>query len=81
MALVDAHYRFIFVDIGQYSSNADGPVFQKSEFSTLYMKGQLNVPGPKYLPKARYLGAMPHVIVADKAISFVPHNHEALPKG
>ena len=29
MALVDAQYRFIFVNIGQYGSNADGPVFQK----------------------------------------------------
>ena len=72
MVLVDAHYRFIFVDIGQYGSNTDGPVFQKSEFGTLYMKGQLNVPGPKYLPKARYLGAMPHVIVADEAFSLCP---------
>ena len=69
MALVDAHYWFIFVDIGQNSSNADGPVFQKSEFGTLHIKGQLNVPGPKYLPKARYLGAMPHVIVADEAVT------------
>ena len=81
MALVDAHYRFIFVDIGQYGSNADGPVFQKSEFGTLYMKGQLNVPGPKYLPKARYLGAMPHVIVADEAFPLCPTIMRPFPRG
>ena len=32
MALVDANYKFIFIDIGQYGSNADGPVFMKSDF-------------------------------------------------
>ncbi|MCG8622026.1 MAG: transposase family protein [Proteobacteria bacterium] len=64
MALVDANYRFTFVDIGQYGSNADGPVFQKSEFGKMYLRNQLNIPGPKYLPRARYLGTMPHVLVA-----------------
>ena len=67
MALVDAQYRFIFVYIGQYGSNADGPVFQKSQFGSMFMKDQLNVPEPKPLPKARFLGNMPHVIVADEA--------------
>ena len=81
MVLVDAHYQFIFVDIGQYGSNADGPVFQKSEFRALYMKGQLNVPGPKYLPKARYLGAMPHVTVADKAFPLCPTIMRPFPRG
>ena len=81
MALVDAYNQFIVVDIGQYGSNADGPMFQKSEFGTLYMKGQLNVPGTKYLPKARYLGAMPHVIVADKAFPLCPTIMRPFPRG
>ena len=81
MALVDANYRFIFVDIGQYGSNADGPVFQKSEFGKLYLKNELNVPGPKHLPRARYLGAMPHVIVADKAFPLCPTIMRPFPKG
>ena len=29
MALVDADYKFIYVDIGDYGSNADGSVFKK----------------------------------------------------
>ena len=70
IALVDAHYWFKFVDIGQYGSNADGPVFQKSEFGKMYMKNELNVPGPKYLPNARYLGAI-----------FVSNYYEAIPQG
>ena len=81
MALVDANYRFIFVDIGQYRSNADGPVFQKSEFGKLYLKNELNVPGPKHLPRARYLGPMPYVIVADKAFPLCPTIMRPFPKG
>ena len=32
MALVDADYKFIHIDIGNYGSNADGQVFKKYEF-------------------------------------------------
>ena len=73
MALVDAQYRSIFVDIGQYGSNADGPVFQKSKFGSMFMNDQLNVPGPKPLLKARFLGNMPHVIVAGEAFPLCPN--------
>ena len=81
MALVDAQYRFIFVDIGQYGSNADGPVFQKSQFGSMFMKDELNVPGPKPLPRARFLGNMPHVIVADEAFPLCPNIMRPYPRG
>ena len=51
MAFVDANYHFIFVDIGNYGSNADGT-------GAMQM-----VP----LPNATELGNLPHVIVADEA--------------
>ena len=81
MALVDAQYRFIFVDIGQYGSNADGPVFQKSQFGSMFMKDELNVPGPKPLPRASFLGNMPHVIVADEAFPLCPNIMRPYPRG
>ena len=80
MALVDAQYKFIFVDIGQYGSNADGPVFQKSQFGSKYIRGELNVPGPKPLPRARFLGNMPHCIVADEAFPLCPNIMRPYPR-
>ena len=73
MALVDANYRFIFVDIGDYGSNADGTVFSKSEFGQMYLEDELDVPGPKPLPNAPELGNVPHVIVADEAFPLKPN--------
>ena len=72
MALVDANYKFIFIDIGQYGSNADGPVFMKSNFGYLYLNDLLDIPVPKQLPGAAHLGALPHVIVADEAFPLKP---------
>ena len=80
MALVDANYHFIFVDIGNYGSNADGTVFSKSEFGQMYLQNDLDVPGPKALPNAPELGNLPHVIVADEAVSFETKYYAAIPK-
>ena len=64
---MDAYYCFIFVDIGNYGSNADGTVFSKSEFGQIYLQNELDAPGPKPLPNAPELGNLPHVIVTDEA--------------
>ena len=73
MALVDANYRFIFVDIGNYGSNADGTVFSNSEFGQMYLEHELDIPGPKHLPNAPEYGNLPHVIVADEAFPLKPN--------
>ena len=80
MALVDANYRFIFVDIGNYGSNADGTVFSKSEFGQMYLEDELDVPGPKPLPNAPQLGNVPHVIVADEAFPLKPNIMRPYPR-
>ena len=67
MALVDADYRFTFVDIGDYGSNADGSVFKNCLFGQALINGQLNIPPPKPLPNFPEGGPLPHVIVADEA--------------
>ena len=80
MALVDANYHFIFVDIGNYGSNADGTVFFKSEFGQMYLENELDVPGPKPLPNAPELSNLPHVIVADEAFPLKPNIMQPYPR-
>ena len=67
LALVDANYRFIFVDIGEYGSNCDSNVFQFSNFGKKYRNEKLHIPGVKRLPNYQQEGPLPHVIVADEA--------------
>ena len=45
------------------------------------MKNELNVPGPKYPLNVRYLGEMPHVIVADKTFPLCPTIMRPFPRG
>ena len=44
MALVDANYRFIYVDIGEYGSNSDNGIFKNSLFEQALISGELNLP-------------------------------------
>ena len=67
MALVDANYRFIYVDIGEYGTNCDSNVFQFSSFGRKFLKNKLNIPDIKRLPDYNQEGPLPHVIVADEA--------------
>ena len=69
MALVDADYKFIYIDVGDYGSNCDTAIFKTSNFGKAYMYGQLNVPPPKTLdnlPQGQG-EELPHCLVADEA--------------
>ena len=72
MALVDASYRFIFVDVGQLGSNADGGVFRRSSFGQAFLNGELDIPPPKALPNAPEMGILPYYIVGDEAFPLRP---------
>jgi len=50
MALVDAHYKFIAVDIGAYGRNSDGGIFSNSNFGKALERNKLNIPDGKPLP-------------------------------
>ena len=64
-ALVDAHYRFIVIDVGGYGKQSDGGTFQASSLYQAIMSGTLQIPEPTTLPDSNDVA--PFVIVADEA--------------
>uniref|UniRef100_A0A3P9H8E2 DDE Tnp4 domain-containing protein n=1 Tax=Oryzias latipes TaxID=8090 RepID=A0A3P9H8E2_ORYLA len=72
LALVDADYRFLVVDVGSYGSNSDGGIFANSGLGQALRDGTLNVPPPSELPGAPELGKVNHVMVADEAFPLKP---------
>ena len=64
MAVVDATYRFVFVDIGAYGRNCDSTVFSESSFGRQMDDGTLPIPDDKFLPETSM--KTPCVILADE---------------
>lgn len=71
MALVDADYRFVTVDVGAYGRNSDGGIFRSSQLGKQLQAGTLNVPENKPLPETNTV--LPHVIVGDEAFPLLPN--------
>ena len=67
MALVDADYQFIYVDIGNYGSHSDGAVFKNSNLGQAFVNGELDIPEPKELPNYPEGGVLPYCWVSDEA--------------
>jgi DDE superfamily endonuclease len=67
MALVDAGYRFLYVDVGSYGRVSDGGVFNTCTSSSALDSGMLHIPPECNLPGAQT--AVPYVIVADDAFA------------
>lgn len=65
MAVCDAYYKFIYVDVGNEGSNHDGNIFRKSIFGKALLEGTLKIPGPKKLDGTDIM--LPHFFVADQA--------------
>ena len=67
LAAVDAHYRFIYVDVGSAGKNSDGGIFQKSSFNRALQEGKLGIPPPTPIAGCEDLGDLNFVFVADEA--------------
>lgn len=65
MALVDANYNFIALDVGSYGKNSDGGIFANSNLGKRLQQGTLGIPGNSLLPGTSI--ETPHVIVGDEA--------------
>lgn len=58
MAVVDAEYKFIMVDVGSAGRNSDGGIYRNSYISKKFANQEFNVPEPEHLiengPKLTY---------------------------
>ena len=68
LAVVDANYNFVIVDVGAYSQQSDTSVFANFAFGKMLKSNKLLLPEKKLLP--RTMGPqIPFVFVGDKAFS------------
>ncbi|XP_003389732.2 PREDICTED: putative nuclease HARBI1 [Amphimedon queenslandica] len=70
MAICDAHYRFIMVDIGEGGKESDGGVFSNCTFGQRLMEQSLQLPLPNALPGTSVVA--PYVFVGDEAFPLRP---------
>lgn len=70
LALVDAHCKYIIVDVGSYGKEGDAGIFNKSHMGQLIQSGHA-FPEPQYLPNSNIL--LPHVVVGDDAFRLDKH--------
>jgi hypothetical protein len=65
LALVDANYNFIMIDVGSFGRSSDGGIFSHSAFGKRMENGSLNIPPDSCLPGTNI--EAPFVIVGDEA--------------
>jgi hypothetical protein len=75
MALVDANYKYLMIDVGAYGSNSDGGIFANCQFGKSWSQNcrGLSIPEDRPLPGSESNLKLPQVIVADEAFS-LKHN-------
>ena len=66
MAAVDAGYRFIVVDVGNYGSNSDTAIFKHSHFGQKFLLNELGLTPRKPLPGFHQAGLLPHCFMGDE---------------
>ncbi|RZF43630.1 hypothetical protein LSTR_LSTR009227 [Laodelphax striatellus] len=65
LALVDANYKFVIIDVGGYGKSSDGGLLTKLILGKRLDEGTLNIPAPRQLPNS--VDAYPYVIIGDEA--------------
>lgn len=78
MAITDAQYRFIYVDVGVNGRTGDAGVWLNSDLRLAFDNGNLGIPKPRYLPKT--LTSSPFTLVGDDAFPLTtylmkPYSH------
>ncbi|XP_050305580.1 uncharacterized protein LOC126742819 [Anthonomus grandis grandis] len=77
LALVDANYRFICVDVGAYGKNSDGGIFASPNMGKALLQNSFNIPPDKSILGTNII--VPHVIVGDEAFLLNKHSLRPFP--
>jgi len=65
LAVSDANYKFVMVDIGAYGRESDGGVLKNSEFFKKLQNKELNIPNNAQLPNTNI--KVPYTFIGDEA--------------
>ncbi|XP_069619942.1 uncharacterized protein [Ranitomeya imitator] len=71
MAVADAHYKFVAIDVGAYGSTGDSRVLQLSQIGLQILRDGGTLPAPRPLPGSTH--PVPFVMVSDEAFPLKPH--------
>ena len=80
MAVVDANYRFIFVDVGAIGSENDSGVFGRTRLARLFDRHRAGLPPPCPLPGDPNGRAIPYFLVGDDCFKMETHLMKPYPK-
>lgn len=67
LAIIDANYRFVAIDVGSYGREGDAGVFAKSAMGKQITHGNFNLPAPTALPGTEMV--QPFIILGDEAFT------------
>lgn len=78
MAISDANYCFLILNIGAEGRRSDGGVFRNSDIGIRFENNNMNLPEPTQVgvngPK------LPYVLVADEAFALTPYMMRPFPR-
>lgn len=72
LALCDANYTFIYIDVGSFGKDSDSAIFQRSSFYKKLKNNELNIPRKQPLPGTEGPN-MPFTFIGDEAFSLSEH--------
>lgn len=78
MAVADADYRFVYIDVGAQGKNHDSTVFQETNLWKAIIRNEIELPEPTNLPGTTD-NIFPYFLIGDEA--FPLHKHLLRPYG
>lgn len=68
LAIVDANYKFIYIDVGAFGKESDSTIFERTPFYRKLENNELNIPRNQPLPGTSGPN-MPYTFIGDEAFS------------